>query len=76
MILGFKVVTRLVTKNSVFWDIMPCKVATFNPFHGGSLIAVFLTLNMNATFLPKRRFIYNRLRGINSQKMEQITVTI
>jgi hypothetical protein len=39
MYVGFEVLTAVVMKSSIFWDITPCNRATY--FHAGFLLGLF-----------------------------------
>jgi hypothetical protein len=58
--LGFEVLTAVVMKSSVFWDIMPCSLLKVNQHFGGT-----------CRYFPlKRQLTFHGLQGVISQKIE------
>jgi hypothetical protein len=72
-IAGFQVLTAVVRKTSIVWDITPCsplKVNRCSCFHAGFLLGLFFDRENGSDVPPKRRLTLSGLHGVISQKIE------
>jgi hypothetical protein len=79
-LVGFEVLTAVVMKSTIFWDITPCSLLSLQSrkqlaskdtcFHAGFLLSIFFQPWRWRPYVPlKRRLTLDGLHGVISQKM-------